>query len=376
MKYSIEIGKIVEGALLHDQVKVINYTKQLIEKLQSDNEARAAGKFCKILTSKDQGKLSPMDLSKPRNIPVDPESRSSLVDVVYPNDNSLEVILSESNKGKIQSFITAYKHADTLNSLGLGVSNTLMLYGPPGCGKTKCAYLIAKELGLPLIVARLDSLISSYLGTTSKNIRTVFEYAQSMPCVLFLDEFDAIAKARDDSNELGELKRVVNSLLQNVDAMSSDSLLLAATNHEYLLDSAVWRRFDYRVEIELPDAEAISRMIDLFSHDIVTFDSKEMDLMALAFRGLSGADIEGVIKKSLRNAIIAGKKVSLTDIYNEFFSFSKMIPQNCNDKKEQNTIKAIFLRSCNEKIFSYSVIATILGISKTAVSNLFKEGTL
>jgi SpoVK/Ycf46/Vps4 family AAA+-type ATPase len=317
-----------------------------------------------------------MDLSKPRNIPVDPESRSSLVDVVYPNDNSIEVILSESNKGKIQSFITAYKHADTLNSLGLGVSNTLMLYGPPGCGKTKCAYLIAKELGLPLIVARLDSLISSYLGTTSKNIRTVFEYAQSMPCVLFLDEFDAIAKARDDSNELGELKRVVNSLLQNVDAMSSDSLLLAATNHEYLLDSAVWRRFDYRVEIELPDAEAISRMIDLFSHDIVTFDSKEMDLMALAFRGLSGADIEGVIKKSLRNAIIAGKKVSLTDIYNEFFSFSKMIPQNCNDKKEQNTIKAIFLRSCNEKIFSYSVIATILGISKTAVSNLFKEGTL
>ena len=148
---------------------------------------------------------APMDMSKSRNIPVDSESRSSLVDVIYLNDNSIEVILSERNREKIHSFITTYRHADMLNSLGLGVSNTLMLFGPPGCGKTRCAFLIAKELGLPLIVARLDSLISSYLGTTAKNIRNVFEFAQSMPCVLFLDEFDAIAKARDDSNELGEV---------------------------------------------------------------------------------------------------------------------------------------------------------------------------
>lgn len=375
MKYSIEIGKIVEGALKYDQEKVINYTRLLIEKLHADNDDRAAGKFSKMLTSSDKGKLTAMDLGKSRNVPVDSESRSSLVDVIHPSDNSIEVILSESNKERIQAFITSYRHADKLNSLGLGVSNTLMVYGPPGCGKTKCAYLIAKELGLPLIVARLDSLISSYLGTTAKNIRNVFEFAQSMPCVLFLDEFDAIAKARDDSNELGELKRVVNSLLQNVDTMSSDSLLLAATNHEHLLDSAVWRRFDYRIEIELPDAEAISRMIDLFSHDIMSFDHKDRSLMAIAFRGLSGADIEGIVKKALRNAIIASKEVSLTDVYNEFFSSSKIIPQNCNDKKEQNAIKANFLRSCDAKHFSYSVIASILGISKTSVSHLCKEDT-
>ncbi|MDY0287447.1 MAG: ATP-binding protein [Sphaerochaeta sp.] len=373
MKYSIEIGKIVEGALKYDQVKVINYTRQLIEKLHNDNDDRAAGKFSNLLSSHDQGRLSAMDTS--RNVPVDSESRSSLVDVIYPNDNTIEVILSESNKEKIQAFITSFRHADKLNALGLGVSNTLMVYGPPGCGKTKCAYLIAKELALPLVVARLDSLISSYLGTTAKNIRNVFEFAQSMPCVLFLDEFDAIAKARDDSNELGELKRVVNSLLQNVDTMSSDSLLLAATNHEHLLDSAVWRRFDYRVEIELPDTEAISKMIDLFSHGIINFDLKDRHLMAIAFRGLSGADVEGIVKKSLRNAFIAGKEVSITDIYNEFFSCSKIIPQNCNDKKEQNIFKASFLRTCDAKLFSYSVIATILGVSKTAVSNLCKEDT-
>ena len=242
MKYSIEIGKIVEGALKHDQVKVLNYTKQLILKLEKDGEARAAQKFSKLVENQEELTLSAMGTNKEFAVPVDTESRTSLADVIYPDENNTAVILSKSNAEKLNTFILSYKNADKLNSLGIGVSNTLLLYGPPGCGKTKCAYLIAKELNLPLIVARLDSLISSYLGTTAKNIRTLFEFAQKTPCVLFLDEFDAIAKARDDSNELGELKRVVNSLLQNVDAMSSDSLLLAATNHEQLLDSAVWRR--------------------------------------------------------------------------------------------------------------------------------------
>src|SRR5690554_6192914 len=179
------------------------------------------------------------------SIPVDSESRSVLADIIYPSENEVKVILSHNNETQLRSYINSYKHADQLNALGLGISNTLLLYGPPGCGKTKSAYLVAKEINLPLVVARLDSIISSYLGTTAKNIRTLFEFAQRIPCVLFLDEFDAIAKARDDQNELGELKRVVNSLIQNIDSMNSDSLLIAATNHENLLDVAVWRRFGY-----------------------------------------------------------------------------------------------------------------------------------
>lgn len=283
MKYSIEIGKIVEGALKHDQVKVLNYTKQLILKLEKDGEARAAQKFSKLVENQEELTLSAMGTNKEFAVPVDTESRTSLADVIYPDENNTAVILSKSNAEKLNTFILSYKNADKLNSLGIGVSNTLLLYGPPGCGKTKCAYLIAKELNLPLIVARLDSLISSYLGTTAKNIRTLFEFAQKTPCVLFLDEFDAIAKARDDSNELGELKRVVNSLLQNVDAMSSDSLLLAATNHEQLLDSAVWRRFDYKLEIELPDTEAMIQMVDLFVSNSIDLSEKEKYELAVAF---------------------------------------------------------------------------------------------
>lgn len=372
MKYSIEMGKIVEGALKHDQVKVVNYTKQLISKLEEDNEIHAANKFNKMLTAQNEATLSLMGVKKEINVPVDSESRTTLADVVYPNENNIDVILSKSNFKKLESFILSYKNADKLNSMGIGVSNTLLLYGPPGCGKTKCAYLIAKELNLPLVIARLDSLISSYLGTTAKNIRTLFEFAQKMPCVLFLDEFDAIAKARDDSNELGELKRVVNSLLQNVDAMSGDSLLLAATNHEKLLDSAVWRRFDYKLEIELPDTDAIVKMIELFANDRGNLNNKEKHELATAFLGLSGANVEEIVRKALRNAVIHGISFNKSNIYDELFTYKRILPQTSDDEKTLLKIKARFLRGCDEKIFSLQVIADILGSSKTTIQKLVK----
>ncbi|WP_316558433.1 ATP-binding protein [Methanimicrococcus hongohii] len=372
IKYSIEIGKIVEGALKHDQTKVINYTKQLICKLEEDHETYAAKKFTQLMDNKNSTNLSPMGITKEANLPIDLESRIEMVDVICPNDNDIEVILSKLNKEKFQSFILNRKNADKLNSAGIDVSNTLLLYGPPGCGKSKCAYLIAKELELPLVVARLDSLISSYLGTTAKNIRTLFEYAQKTPCVLFLDEFDAIAKARDDNNELGELKRVVNSLLQNVDSMSKDSLLIAATNHETLLDSAVWRRFDYKIEINLPEPETIIELIDLFTKNNIEFNFKEKKEFSILFNGLSGSDIEEIIKKAIRNSILNDSSFSKRDIYDEFFLNMNIIPQNCKNKREENIIKAKYLKNL-DPIFSYSVIGDVLDLSKSTVYSLISE---
>lgn len=376
MKYSIEIGKIVEGALKHDQIKVLNYTKQLISKLEIDEESRAATKFKKLLSTQAETTLSAMGSSREIPVPVDTESRTTLADVIYPDENNIEVILSQSNADKLESFILSYRNADKLNNLGIGVSNTLLLYGPPGCGKTKCAYLIAKELNLPLVIARLDSLISSYLGTTAKNIRSLFEFAQKIPCVLFLDEFDAIAKARDDNNELGELKRVVNSLLQNVDSMSKDSLLLAATNHQQLLDSAVWRRFDYKLEIELPDKAAIGRMIELFTNGVEKLNEKDRYELSTLFFGLSGAEIEEIITKSLRSAIIHDHDFNKSSIYEEYFILKSILPQNCNNSRKLLQIKAKYLRECSEKVFSLQIIADILGSSKTTIQKLIKEGDI
>ncbi len=377
MKYSIEIGKIIEGSLKHDQTKVINYTNQLISRLETDGEIRAVAKFKKLLLAQAEMSLSVMG-SKPNSlsIPVDTESRTTLADVIYPNENNIEVILSKRNADKLDSFILSYKNADKLNDLGIGLSNTLLLYGPPGCGKTKCAYLIARQLNLPLVIARLDSIISSYLGTTAKNIRNLFEFAQKIPCVLLLDEFDAIAKARDDNNELGELKRVVNSLLQNVDSMSKDSLLLAATNHQQLLDSAVWRRFDYKLEIELPDKEAISKLIYLFIGHMGTLNEKDVVELSTLFYGLSGAEIEELITKSIRNAVIHNHSFDKRNIYEEYFVLQNILPQNCNDTRRLLQIKAKYLRNCNEKIFSLQVIADVLGSSKTTIQKIVKEADI
>lgn len=377
MKYSIEIGKIIEGSLKHDQTKVINYTNQLISKLETDGETRAVAKFKKLLSAQTEMSLTAMgNNAKSLSIPVDTESRTTLADIIYPDENNIEVILSKRNADKLDSFILSYKNADKLNDLGIGVSNTLLLYGPPGCGKTKCAYLIAKQLNLPLVIARLDSLISSYLGTTAKNIRNLFEFAQKIPCVLFLDEFDAIAKARDDNNELGELKRVVNSLLQNVDSMSKDSLLLAATNHQQLLDSAVWRRFDYKLEIELPDKEAISKLIYLFTGHMGTLSEKDVTELSTLFFGLSGAEIEELITKSIRNAVIHNHSFDKKNIYEEYFILQNILPQNCNDTRKLLQIKAKCLRKCNEKIFSLQVIADVLGSSKTTIQKIIKEADI
>lgn len=370
MNYSIEIGKIIEGALKGDSVKIQNYTKLLIDKLLVDGEEKTAQKFSKLMAGVESNKLSPSGLSSFTNtIPVDNESRIALADILLPAENMNTAILSGKNQKELEEFVLNYKTADKLNELGIGVSNTLLLYGPPGCGKTKSAQWIAKQLGLPLITARLDSLISSYLGTTAKNIRVLFEYAQRMPCVLLLDEFDAIAKARDDANELGELKRIVNSLLQNIDAMSKDSLLIAATNHSDLLDRAVWRRFDYKIEVEYPDVQNISRLLDLFINKKFDLSIKNKELLSYAFQGCSGATIEEIVKKSIRECVVNNEEFSVRNVYAELFAFKRFPDEHTNKKAYQKKVINYLYKDIG-KPFSYDTIAEILNISKSQIKPL------
>lgn len=372
MKYSIEIGKIVEGALKHDRVKVRNYTEKLIQQLESNGETIPANKFKRLLATTDENTLKAMGGNDITKIPVDSESRAMLADIILPSENNIKVVLSKRNEEQMNDFVCSYKNADELNNLDIEVPNSLLLYGPPGCGKSKAASYIAKEIGMPLVIARLDSLISSYLGTTAKNIRNLFEFAQRTPCVLFLDEFDAIAKARDDNNELGELKRVVNSLLQNIDSLNKNSLLLCATNHEDLLDSAVWRRFDYKIYIDLPDKEARKQLIQLFLKTKELSD-KEVEEFAAATKSLSGSSIEEIITKALRKSILRKENFNLQLLYSELFKFKGIIAEQEEDEKKMQVLKAKYLRMSDEKIFSYNKIGNILGVSKTTASNLINE---
>jgi hypothetical protein len=236
------------------------------------------------------------------SLPVDSVSRLPLMDEEpWPNKPVFLNPLSENIVGR---FLQDNKNAEKLFAGGILTRFGLMLSGPPGTGKTLLAGHIAAQLGRPFFVARLDSLISSRLGETAKNIRQIFDFAPARGAVLFLDELDALAKMRDDKQELGELKRVVNTVIQGLDSLDDQAVVIAATNHSKLLDPAIWRRFPYRCDIVLPELETRTA---LWLHFLYSDDISMRGRASLLSRisgGFSGADIENVALAARRLAML------------------------------------------------------------------------
>ena len=163
-----------------------------------------------------------------------------------------EIILSPKSRAVIEQLVEEHHRADLLKSYGLIPRNRLMFIGPPGNGKTILAEALANELMVPFLIVRYEGLIGSFLGETASRLQKIFDYACQQKCVLFFDEFDVVGKERGDTHETGEIKRVVSSLLLQIDALPSYSVVVVASNHAQLLDSAVWRRFQIRIELPRP----------------------------------------------------------------------------------------------------------------------------
>jgi MoxR-like ATPase len=305
-------------------------------------------------------------------LPIDMKSRLPLIEEQpWP---ACPVFLNGPNRDVFASFVKDAQNIELLASKGIATRLCMLIAGPPGTGKTLLAGHIAAQLGRPLYTVRLDSVISSLLGDTAKNIRSLFDFVPTKDGVLFLDEMDAIAKLRDDRQELGELKRVVNTVIQGLDSLDDGAVVIAATNHPQLLDAAIWRRFPYKIELGVPD-EAVR--VDIWRHFLFEDDeaSPYPPLLSRISENLSGADIQTIALAARRQAVLEGHGLDIGAVAwatHEAARGRTAPPPRGHLTSEQKRLLSLAL--VQERGISQADVARLIGVTRQAVSGYVKEG--
>lgn len=287
--------------------------RKQIERLQAalekDGDEKQAASIAGILATAQRAKeVAPSRIERSRlqpsgetlspntPPPVDRETAAPLAELIFPiNITSRPPSFNSTVTQAIGTIIDEWANFEALSEIDIAPSKTCLIYGAPGTGKTRLALWMARELNLPLVLVKLDGLVSSFLGTTARNIGNLFAFANRYRCILLLDEFDAIAKVRDDPQEVGEIKRVVNALLQNLDSRREVGFTIGITNHPQLLDPAVWRRFEVQLEIPKPDFGMRKVIASQFMPPIVAPES-HLRLIAWFTEGSTGAEIESLVR--------------------------------------------------------------------------------
>ena len=203
-----------------------------------------------------------------------------IYDLIISQDEEIslnDVFIEDEYREKIQRFVKEHSYREKLIEFGLEVDHKMMLYGASGCGKTMTAKAIGNALGKKVLILNLSNVVCARIGETSQNLKQIFDKAKREKAVLFLDEFDLLGKSRAyDDQDVGEMKRLVNVLIQQIDLLSSDVVLIGATNHAEMIDVALWRRFQLRIPYQLPDREALDNYYQSlrksFPTELPTFD--------------------------------------------------------------------------------------------------------
>lgn len=302
------------------------------------------------------------------SLPVDAKSRLPLVEERPWPDTP--IFLNQSAWHTFHDFVADVQHLDDLAKKGLSTRLGLLLSGPPGTGKTLLAGHLAAQLSRPFYVLRLDSVISSLLGDTAKNVRSVFDYVQGKNALLLLDEMDALAKLRDDRNELGELKRVVNTVIQSLDELDPAAIVVGATNHPHLLDPAIFRRFPYKIELLSPEAAVRADMWRYFLFDEEDQDALS-DLLAKLSEDMSGAEIESTALTARRHSIIDNRPIDIGAVTAAVVVGKGTLPQRQALGSEQKKSTAAILK--DKFKLSNADIGRLLNITRQGVYSYFKS---
>lgn len=311
------IQALCRAALASPSPAVRKQIERLRDSLLEQGESKQAAVLTSILTSSDRSQdmapsrirqskafLAGEAISDKTPIPVDKETATPLAEVVFPSQLASDgPLFAEPLMAAIKGLLDEWANIESLIAIGAPPPRSCVIFGAPGTGKTRLALWIAKQLDLPVVLARLDSLVSSFLGTSSRNIANLFAFANRYRCLLLLDEFDAIAKLRDDPHESGEIKRVVNALMQHLDLRHPVGLTIGITNHPQLLDPAVWRRFEVQLEIPKPDFAVRLAMANHFIQPVAAPDA-HMKVLAWSTEGASGAEIEALVRAYKKNIAV------------------------------------------------------------------------
>ena len=240
-------------------------------------------------------------------------SQNPMLLLSVPNCDLSELIVSDDINEKIQRILNEYRNRNKLYSYGLTNRRKILIEGKPGTGKTLTASVIASELSLPLYTVQMDKLVTKFMGETSAKLRQIFDSIQTTVGVYLFDEFDAIGADRSLDNEVGEMRTILNSFLQFIEQDLSESIIIAATNNQKLLDQALFRRFDDVLHYSLPTDLEIRR---LFEYKLVNYDGMFVitNKLIKAASGLSHAEIVKVCDDAIKNSILNGNSMSQEDI--------------------------------------------------------------
>ncbi len=290
--------------------------------------------------------------------PTDDESGLSLLKVFKDATNHEQPLFSQELEETLYQLIQERKQAERLALLGLHPTRSAIFVGQPGVGKTLTARWLAAQLGVPLYVLDLTAIMSSLLGRSGNNLRTALDFAKRSPCVLLLDEIDAIAKRRNDDFDIGELKRLVTVILQEVDEWPASGLLLAATNHPELIDPALWRRFDLVVQFKTPDLSSVKEAIKRFLGPDFAMFSRWIDILAFVFNGESFSDIEREIQR-FRRAVALGASLDV-ELIEDF------VKSRASALDQQARIK-LAIQLTQDTQLSQHTVSNITGVSRDTI---------